>query len=237
MTNIDINSILLIGLNILVVGLFVYLSWVALNSYKKAERMSAAELDEQVYKKALALMDQSRQRAFAIVKESHVKAEDVIKDAEFLSEDSRVYLKNKLDEVSAAQRKKLNKISTDLLTNYTDELSEEKEKGIEALKQLSQGFRQAAVSELEEFKDILHKETVAAEKSVEQKISADYEILRKELTEYREDKLKKIDDNINKLLNQVAEEVIEGSVDLEKHQRLVMAALERAKKENLFEKG
>jgi len=50
---------------------------------------------------------------------------------------------------------------------------------------------------------------------------------------YREAKIKELDDTLYQVLSQVAKKTIGRAIDLSSHEKLVMEALEKAKKEKM----
>jgi hypothetical protein len=59
--------------------------------------------------------------------------------------------------------------------------------------------------------------------------------IQKELEEYKNERLKKADKQINSIIQEVAEEVLNKAIPLEDHQKLIIESLEKSRKEGLFE--
>jgi len=61
--------------------------------------------------------------------------------------------------------------------------------------------------------------------------------MQKELEDYRLSQIKNLDSRVNQVIADVAKRVLAKSIDMNTHQELVIASLEKAKAENLFGDG
>ncbi len=225
----DLNSTLLIMANVFVFIVFVLLIIGLVRVYKLNLKREEELVKSTTYKRALTELDDARSRAISIIKESNIHADEILKDASFLSEESRLYLKRRLDEVSAEQTAELEKVSQEMLAAYTSALKEEQKRSVDTFKQLSIDLEKEVSKELDDFTNVLHTETIESEKLVQDKLNAEYQDLKEEM-------LRKLENDMNTILAQVSKEVIGKSIDLETQQSLVIDALERAKKEHVFGK-
>ena len=76
--------------------------------------------------------------------------------------------------------------------------------------------------------------TVSSEKLVQKKIDTDYLTVKKEIQNYKEIELKKIDQEIYGLLEKVSKLVLGKALTLSEHEDLIEKSLEKAKKEGVF---
>lgn len=79
--------------------------------------------------------------------------------------------------------------------------------------------------------DILNNISKDIVSMLKQKAEEDYSKVKKELEEYKGERLKKIDENIYNLLLDVSKETIGKALTFEDHQELILEALDKAKKE------
>ena len=91
------------------------------------------------------------------------------------------------------------------------------------------------LADFNEFRASLEKETINSEKFVKEKIDEEYLILQKELEGYKKEQYRKIDQDIYKILYRVSEMVMSQGIPFDKHKQLVLEALDRAKKEQVFQ--
>ena len=87
------------------------------------------------------------------------------------------------------------------------------------------------IEEVEEFKDVLEKETLGSEELVRQKVNEKYQKIEQELEEYKRIQFEKLDESIYRVLAKITKEIVGEAVSLEGQQELVMRVLEEAKKE------
>lgn len=80
----------------------------------------------------------------------------------------------------------------------------------------------------------LSKEIFQAYKSVEGNLNQQIVDMKKEVENYKEEKLRDVDEKIYQILGKVAKKTMGKTVDLSTHEELVMEVLEKAKKEEFF---
>ncbi len=98
-----------------------------------------------------------------------------------------------------------------------------REKMFRELKAVSKEVEESASRKISEF--YFDIENLTKEKLIK---------LEKEIEEYKKEQIKKIDKEIYQILSQVAKEVLGKAIDISTHERLVIEALEKAKKEGIF---
>jgi uncharacterized protein YoxC len=77
-------------------------------------------------------------------------------------------------------------------------------------------------------------ELVRIRQEMEEKLLKGMQEAQSSAKMYQEEKIKELDSKIYQILSQVAKKTLGRSIDLSTHEELVMEALEKAKKENLF---
>ena len=78
------------------------------------------------------------------------------------------------------------------------------------------------------------RETIESQKLMNKKINEEYEKVKADLEQYRKEKLDLIDASINQIILKVVQDVLGEAIPLSKHEELVIEALEKAKREDLF---
>jgi len=134
------------------------------------------------------------------------------KRMEQLMDTERALLKQKLDEVIVNDIAGLNKAFSEAKTETFNILSEMQVLAREQLKQDLTKFRT----------------------ELEQKTQAEMSKVKAELNEYKKSKSQQIDSQAKAVLQDAANEILPGAIDLEKHDELVIKALEKAKSDNFF---
>ncbi len=143
--------------------------------------------------------------------------------------------------------------------NFRDELQKSlKEDVAYQASQFAQGYQgllpeikkyyQTGIDEqLRAFEDQLRVFTLDVEKTFKDKLDTlanllrdqtlqEFTIVQKELTDYKQAKMREIDERVKRIVKTAAAEVVGKTLSLADHQDLIMKALEKAKREGVFEK-
>ena len=119
----------------------------------------------------------------------------------------------------------------ELSQSIYQELINENKKSIE---RVSQSFLLESKGKMDSLSARLEREASQIFKDV--KIDVDEKIKEAEkiIEERKKEKIKEIENNIYRILNDVAKKTLGKTLDFSTHEELVMKALEKAKKENFF---
>lgn len=104
----------------------------------------------------------------------------------------------------------------------------------EAIGEVSDQVRVEVEGEVEDFKATLDREAAVSKESLKSAAAASYDQVRGELEEYKKAKMAEIDTRAQKAVEDFAKSVIGEAIDLKSHQKLVVKALEDAKRQNLL---
>jgi len=205
-------------LSLALVGLVFYYGKTIhkIHSYRREEE----HLKLQMHKKADEIIEEARQKGNNILSQAH---------SNYDKEESA--FRESLRASYANQIKDFEKVSQDFLKTYQNELDLIKIQTIQVLKNISKDIEKHTLLEINDFKDILKKETFASQKIVEQKIEKDYEEAKKGVDAYKAEKLKIIDNDIYKILQTVSMLVLGRTLSQQDHENLIIDALNLAKKE------
>ncbi|MCL5114029.1 MAG: hypothetical protein M1372_02560 [Patescibacteria group bacterium] len=199
------------------------------NSYQK----EADLLLTQIHKKESDLLEDARIKAGKIIEEANVKAQDILNSTNNLNNDSKKTLEDALEKLVKHQAGYFEKVSEDFLKTYQQELASLKEKNIEILRNVSKNIEEDTTNEVKDFDSVLEKETIASQKIVEEKIEQEYTKIQKDTEEYRSQMIKKVDEQIYKIIEEVSKQVLGKGLSLQEHEDLVIDALSKAKKEGI----
>ncbi len=183
-----------------------------------------SDIENQAHKKASLILQDARNKGIKIISEANV-SQDLLKKA----------FEEELKKVSLDQGKEIKTISEELLKVYQKELTDLKQNNIKIISNISKDIESSTRAELEDFKEILKKETFASQKIVEGKIEQDYQIVEKKLQAYEAERIKKIEDHIYNIIQNVSKEVLGKTLSLQEHEQLVIDALEKAKRNRMTE--
>ena len=188
------------------------------------------ELFKGMDEKAVDLLENARKKSADIIEEATQKAQQIITQSQSLNNSSRKMLDEALETLIKQQTSHFEKASQDFLQVYKKELNFLRENTVEIAKTTSKAIEADTLKEVDDYEQILQKETIGSQKIVEEKIEEDYAKTQKEVSAYKVEMLKKIDEEIYAILESVSKEAIGKSIPLAQHEQLIIDALEKAKK-------
>lgn len=192
------------------------------------------ERQDESFEKSQQILHHAHQKANEIVTKASQKANEVLTTAQGLHEGIQADANKTLQ--AALQQ------SNELLKNETQSFLALHQ---EALKKLHHEYKkqidtsvtnvkESTETELKGFLDLLRKETLEAQKFIGDKITLEFEAARAEIAAYKTKKLAEIDATIQQRVVTIAQDVLGKSIPLEKHEKLVLEALEKAKQEGVL---
>jgi len=169
-----------------------------------------------------------------ILEEARQKAAKIIADAHLVDDNAQNEVQEQLKTLSLNKIKDFEKTSTDLFRVYKQELEDLKLNTLKIVNNITKDIENDTIKELKDFKEILKKETYASQKIVEQKIEQQYAETEKEIEAYKEDRIKKVEDEIYNILQNVSKLVLGKAISLQDHEQLVIDALNKIKEEKVL---
>ncbi len=209
------------------VGMVFYLS------HALKRHTSPQDFDETL-KKNRGLLDETREKAVKILDEANSKALDIVNKATLSTDIASESFSKEIKNIASLQIKEFEKATSDFMKLYTQVLQDLKSKNIEVFQNVSKDIEVNTIEEIKSFKESMEKLTSSSERLVQKKIDIDYVTVKKEIEDYKETTLKKIDQEIYGLLEKVAKEVLGKALSLSEHEILIEKSLEKAKKEGVF---
>jgi vacuolar-type H+-ATPase subunit H len=154
----------------------------------------------------------SRQKAAKLVNDAREKAVTIVGEAKIDAQKWQEVLNQELDKL------------------VQSEVGEYKQR----IQSISNNIEDQVRSEAEDFKKVLEMETVDAQRVISEQMKEKYDTVEKQVEEYRQKKFKEIDEKAAEVLETAAKEVFGKLINLESHTDLIIAALEKAKKQNVI---
>lgn len=188
------------------------------------------ELVKGMDEKGIDLLENTRKKSAEIIEEATQKAQEIINQSQSLNNDSRKMLDVALETLIKNQTSHFEKTSQDFLEEYKKELNSLQNRTVEIANNVSKDIEMDTIKEVDDYEKIIQKETIDSQKIVEGKIEEDYAKIQKEVSQYKDQMLKKIDEEIYGILESVSKEAIGKSIPLAQHEQLIIDALEKAKK-------
>ena len=215
-TLIYIFALVLVSFILLFVGLFVmYLR--LLRKYDELRRLPDEEINPEI------LVDRARQRSQQILEDAHTKSRQMLANTEkyLVSEDSQM-------------SKVLEKVGNVYTTKYEEAIGNSKAKAEQMIQNIPQDIKLTLVSALDSFRISLSQEVNKAQAEANKAIKEAYEKAAAEVNNYKEERMRQVDNSILEIVKDVTEKVLAKSVSTEEHEKLVQKALEEAKRQKIF---
>lgn len=215
--------------------LVILLSYIAVKYISFSKKQKELKIIQQAsYSRAIQIIQDARNKSYEILTQANDMARKIVSDTKVFSESSGKELSKEVDSLAQQHVSELNRISQDLLASYKSLVEKEKKDSFDTIETLSQGIKDQILTEIDQFKEDIHKETIETESEVRLKVEKQYEDMEKSLQEYKAERLRKIDNAIYKIVVQVSKDVIGKGMTLEDHENLIINSLEDAKKRSEF---
>ena len=180
--------------------------------------------------------DSPRQKAVKIIDDANSKAIDIINKANLSTDISSENFNQEVKRIASQQIKEFEKATSDFLKLYTQVLQDLKSKNIEVFQDVSKDIETNTMTEIKNFIASMEELTSSSQKLVKKKIDSDYSTVKKEIESYKDEQMKKIDDDIYGILEKVSKLALGKAMSLSEHEDLIEKSLEKAKKEGVFSK-
>ena len=163
-----------------------------------------------------------------IISHANEKAKQIISEAQVFSDEVRQGSDKLIASLKESQREELKKAADRLFEEYKAALEEVYKENINIFRNISKDIEEKAGFEIRDFKEILEKETIESQKIVGEKIETEYHDVQKEIQEYKNRELLKVQKSIYGIVHNAIELAIGKSLDRQTQEELVMEALKEA---------
>lgn len=209
-------------LNILTLLFFLFLVLYLLQKFIALYR-EYAERKWKIQREAEKVLDRARKESISIISEAEEEAGHILGSVGKIKTKAEKEVERSLQEFSMAEGAKLSEVSRDFNETYRDMLKELKDLLHAYTRESIIEFRKSLEREYPHFLEEMRVGVQAAQKTAE-----------KEIEEYKEEMMKKVESSLPKIVSSVSREVIGRSLDMDDHADIVISVLEKAKKEHLF---
>ena len=163
------------------------------------------------------IVDDALSKERKILEDASNEADQIINQTNYVSQES----KESLDQA-------LSRMASDLQTGALHTSQSFLEYYYNSLKHISAQSLNEYQTTIKKFEQDLHKQAEDFRQAV-------LPNMEKELAEYKQARLKEAEKMIRQIVAQASQEVMNKSITLEDHQKLVLEALEKAAKEGIFD--
>jgi len=221
---------------VMLAGIFAMLIMLFIFSLR-SETPSSLETDKrtrEAERLADEIVNHAHREALRIAKKSNEEADSILKTSHAFRTEAEKKFEKTLEEFSVREAERLSRAAQDLLAAYRTALENSKKTYLGNIDIISGMLTKEAYGGVSDLLAFLKGEIARYMKITDSEIVEARRTIARDLAAYREDKLKKINESIYKILLLVSQEVFGHALKIEEQEELVLQALEEAKKENFF---
>jgi len=122
-------------------------------------------------------------------------------------------------------------------SKYEEILKETQGQSIKILQNIPQDIKTVLAKEIQSVHITIEEEVKKAEEEAKGVVVLAYQKAESEVEKYKLARLRQVDESIVMILKEVARKVLSKEINMEEHEKLVMKALEEAKRQGVFEQG
>lgn len=232
MTAVVLIALLLNALTVLLVLYLVYKSDKALGDFAPYLR-DVNNMRGTIAKRGNEILEKTISVAQEMIRNAVYTSQKNIKGSETLQIEMEKVLKSGIDQNLAQTRQVVQKATQDIIYAYQKQF-EVMSKDIESAGSSShQQIMEATNQRITQLSQGVQAELTAVRKLAEAQMAKELTAVQESIRDYRITKIKELDDTVYQVLAQVAKKTIGRAIDLSSHEKLVMEALEKAKKEKM----
>jgi hypothetical protein len=165
------------------------------------------------------------------------EARSALKEVEYLKKDLHEGLQVQIKDILESTKKSISEESQKFDAEYVDLVTSTKEEYLKTSRETLSKLEKIPENELIEFQNILKTESVAAQKILGERINELFTAAEKEVSSYKDQRMKEIDSQITAVTGRVLEEVVAKKLTRSDQEALIMKSLEMAKTEGLVPKS
>jgi hypothetical protein len=163
------------------------------------------------------VVDEALAKERKILDDATTEAAQIITKTEFLTEESTTNLKDSLQKLESALEKDAGNTTHEFTKTYATSL------------------QKLAAESLKEFQTITKNMEVDLQNQTKNYRDSMLPKLEKDLEEYKTMRMQQAERTITHVIQEVSQEILNKSLSIDDHERLLMESLEKAKKEGAFD--
>lgn len=163
------------------------------------------------------IVDDALGKERKIMEDAVSEADQIIINAEYIKKSSKEIVDQALQQMVAHIQEESIETAGKFMNSYSESLKELANTSLVDFQNVARGLEGDLQKQIKEFRETLLPD------------------LKKELDDYKQVRLKQSDEIINHVIQKAAQEIMNKSISLEDHQKILTDALERAKTEGVFD--
>lgn len=180
------------------------------------------------------VLSDAEREAEAIVREAVEKAQETLADAQYIKGDLMQSIESSMRSIAESavisfqdETKVAHKQFLELFGEVQNQYKQETQKTVQALEV-------EAASEMDAFRKQLSAEIIESQRKADLKAEEAYQVVMGELEEYKRKKMEELDTQVKSMVERVFVEVLGKSLTSSEHEKLVIEALDSAKRDGVL---
>lgn len=209
---------------------FVFYYFLKFNAREKELEKKEGKIDTQYHQ----VVDDALTRERKILDDATTEAEQILTDAEYISSSDKEVLEKALRKTVEDIQKEAVQTGHILINNYSSALKEIALHSQENFQDVSKEFEDNLKKQANDFQNIVKSLEEDLQKKVKEFSGSLLPSLEKELEEYKKERLRQTEKLVADITQKASIEILNKSISIEDHQKLITESLEKAKKEGIF---
>ena len=151
-----------------------------------------------------------------------------------MTDDIKEKLLSEFSKLSDSQMSAMQNSTDAVLSSFSGALKEEADKGLKTLSTIASTIETEAMHEVENFRTALEKKTTDSKGQIDALVAAELAESKNRISAYEKEKIQEMDSNMSKIMSIVSKDILGKNIDIQTSEDMVIAALERAKAEGVF---
>jgi hypothetical protein len=192
------------------------------------------EKEEETFTKYRKVLDKAHAQARALLYTTSLASSELMTETKQTNETVTEDLDKVLQTIAQKHIHYMNEATQNFQNAYAQYLAELQTKFQEQQQNTLHLTQDTVSKSLQEFSQSLSAKTVGIQESIDKKTTEQLEQVEKDISDYKTMRLKKIDEEVSRLVQKSFQEVLRRSISEPLHEELILEALEKAKKEEVL---
>jgi vacuolar-type H+-ATPase subunit H len=169
------------------------------------------------------MIEKAQQKSDQLLADAHIRSREIVSKADdFLAKQQTVLSQD------------LEKVNQIYVKEYQKELTNIKETSAKVLQNMPNDVKTFMIQAVDDFRLALSQEVTRAQSEASKVMQEAYKKALTDIDKYREERMKQIDESAGDLVAQVTKRVLGKEITSDEHEKLVVKALEEAKKQGIL---
>lgn len=199
------------------------------------KKSAALDLAEKDTTKAMAkIIENANKKAEQIIQNAVNKSEDIIYDSETFSTKVNKEMDFVFRDAMEQHRKTFDEVLNKAFTDFKDNFAGTKEDFTKASEKVLAEMELLAKKEFSSFQTEMKAKQPFMETYLKQKVDVEFDQAKREIAAFKTQEMSKATEIIKEAIVRITKDVLHLSIPRDQQEKLIIDALEKAKKDNIF---